>query len=287
MSRDALSPDPLARPGALGVFDSGAGGLSVVRELMQRLPDRPIIYLADQAHAPYGRRSLEEIRGLARGISRFLLEAGAGVIVIACNTASAAALHPLRAEMPDVQFVGMEPAVKPAAERTRTRHVGVIATEATFQGELFAALLDRYGAQVTVHTQVCPDLVPLVEAGELDSKRARQAVKNYLAPLLAAGIDELVLGCTHYPFLRPLIEQIAGPTVEIIDPAPAVARQTQRVIGETGQTAPTAASPQHRFYTTGDPARFRDLLRHLINVEADVQQALWIEDDQLVAAPVV
>ena len=107
--------------------------------------------------------------GLARGITRFLLDEGAGVIVIACNTASAAALHPLRAEMPDVKFVGMEPAVKPAAERTRTRHVGVIATEATFQGELFAALLDRYGAQVTVHTQVCPDLVPLVEAGELDS----------------------------------------------------------------------------------------------------------------------
>ena len=110
-------------------------------------------------------------------------------------------------------------------------------------------------------------------------------MKNYLAPLLAAGIDELVLGCTHYPFLRPLIEQIVGPTVEIIDPAPAVARQTQRVIGETGQTVPIAASPQHRFYTTGDPAHFHDLLRRLINVEADVRQARWIEDDQLVAGP--
>ncbi len=267
---------------AIGVFDSGAGGLSVTRELMRRLPDRPIVYLADQAHAPYGQRSLDEIRRLARGITRFLLDEGAGVIVIACNTASAAALHPLRAEMPAVAFVGMEPAVKPAAERTRTRHVGVIATEATFQGELFATLLDRYGAQVTVHTQVCPDLVALVETGELDSERARQAVESYLAPLLAAGIDELVLGCTHYPFLCPLIEQIAGPTVEIIDPAPAVARQTERVIGELGHTAHT--SPQHRFYTTGDPARFRDLLRLLISVEADVCHACWIEDDRLVAA---
>ena len=124
------------------------------------------------------------------------------MIVIACNTASAAALHGLRGQFPDRPFVGMEPAVKPAAGRTRTGHVGVIATAATFQGELFASLLDRYAGNVAVHTQVCPGLVPLVEAGELDSARTRSRCSEYLAPLLAAGIDQLVLGCTHYPFLR-------------------------------------------------------------------------------------
>ena len=194
----------------IGVFDSGVGGLSVVREIMALLPAQPIIYLADQAHAPYGQRPLTEIRALSEGIARFLLAEGAGVIVIACNTASAAALHGLREQFPTVPFVGMEPAVKPAVEHTRSGHVGVIATAATFQGELFASLLDRYAGRVAIHTQICPELVPLVEAGELDSPRARGAVTQYLAPLLAAGIDQLVLGCTHYPFLRPLIEEIAG-----------------------------------------------------------------------------
>ena len=153
----------------IGVFDSGVGGLSVVREIMALLPAQPIIYLADQAHAPYGQRPLTEIRALAEGIARFLLAEGAGVIVIACNTASAAALHGLREQFPTVPFVGMEPAVKPAVEHTRTGHVGVIATAATFQGELFASLLDRYAGRVAIHTQICPELVPLVEAGELDS----------------------------------------------------------------------------------------------------------------------
>ena len=218
----------------VGVFDSGVGGLSVVREIMALLPAQPIIYLADQAHAPYGQRPLTEIRALSEGIARFLLAEGAGVIVIACNTASAAALHGLREQFPTVPFVGMEPAVKPAVEHTRSGHVGVIATAATFQGELFASLLDRYAGRVAIHTQICPELVPLVEAGELDSPRTRGAVTQYLAPLLAAGIDQLVLGCTHYPFLRPLIEEIAGAGVAVIDPAPAVARQTGRVLAQHG-----------------------------------------------------
>ena len=194
----------------VGVFDSGVGGLSVVREIMTLLPTQPIIYLADQAHAPYGQRPLTEIRALAEGIARFLLAEGAGVIVIACNTASAAALQGLREQFPAVPFVGMEPAVKPAVEHTRSGHVGVIATAATFQGELFASLLDRYAGRVAIHTQICPESVPLVEAGELNSPRARVAVHGYLAPLVAADIDQLVLGCTHYPFLRPLIEEVAG-----------------------------------------------------------------------------
>ena len=268
----------------VGVFDSGVGGLSVVGELMRQLPNRPIVYLADQANAPYGQRSMTEICRLARGITRFLLDQGACAIVMACNTASAAALHPLRAEMPGVPFVGMEPAVKPATERTRTGHVGVIATQATFQGQLFASLLDRYAAGVTVHQEVCPDLVPLVEAGEVNSDRTKRAVAGYLAPLLEAGIDQLVLGCTHYPFLRPLIEEAIGPNVEIIDPAPAVARQTRRIVESPERASQDAVSPHHSFYTTGDPRRFRSLLKTLLNVEADVRQARWVEPDRLVAS---
>jgi glutamate racemase len=260
----------------VGVFDSGVGGLSVARELMAQLPAQSLIYLADQIHAPYGERSLEEIRELSEGITRFLLEQGAGVIVIACNTASAAALKWLRGKHPGVPFVGMEPAVKPAAERTRTRRIGVLATPATFQGELFASLVDRFGADVEVRTQVCPLFVPLVEAGELDSERTRAAVREYVGPLVEAGVDELVLGCTHYPFLLPLIAEAAGPGVEIIDPAPAVARQTGRVLAGRGWLTEDG-EPRHAFYTTGEAERFGRALRELGGVEDAARRAVWVE----------
>lgn len=298
----------------IGLFDSGVGGLSVAREIMRQLPACPLIYLADQCHAPYGPRSLAQIRDFAGGITRFLLAQGAQVVVVACNTASAAALHWLRREFPGVPFVGMEPALKPATERTRTRHVGVIATAATFQGELFASLVDRYASDVVVHTQVCAQLVPLVEAGELDTPVARAAVEGYLAPLVAAGIDELVLGCTHYPFLRPLIEEAVGSAVEVIDPAGAVARQTGRVLaGVDGTDAPAISGGDEtqtradedemacpafirvyprqirgaksrqadRFFTTGAPARFQDALWRLLGVRAGVQAATWNAAGQL------
>jgi glutamate racemase len=264
--------------GCVGVFDSGVGGLSVVREIIAQTPEQPLVYLADQAHAPYGQRTLEEIRDLSDGITQFLLGQGSQVIVVACNTASAAALRWLRRKYPDVPFVGMEPAVKPAAERTRTRHVGVMATPATFQGELFASLVDRFGKEVTVHTQVCPELVPLVEAGELDTEAARKAVRRYVDPLIEAGVDELVLGCTHYPFLRPLIEQAAGPHIEIIDPAPAVARQTARVLAQIRGPERKACVNDHAFFTTGDTERFAVALQALLDYPYPSKQATWSPD---------
>ncbi len=278
----------------IGLFDSGVGGLSVAREVRRQLPDWPLIYLADQSHAPYGSRPLTEIRAFAAAITRFLLAQGAQVIVIACNTASAAALRWLRQTFPRVPFVGMEPALKPAAERTRTRHVGVIATAATFQGELFASLVARFAGDVVVHTQVCPQLVPLVEAGELDSPAAAAAVAGCLAPLVAAGIDELVLGCTHYPFLRPLIEAAVGPAVEVIDPAAAVARQTGRVLAQhgwppdDGAARPAASEdgvPRDLFYTTGDPARFQVMLQRLLGWRAEVRAAAWGPTGELAPVP--
>jgi glutamate racemase len=265
----------------VGLFDSGVGGLSVARELMRQAPSQPIIYFADQAHAPYGQRSLAEIRALAEGIAGFLLREGAQLIVVACNAASAAALRSLREGFPETPFVGMEPALKPAAEHTRTGHVGVIATSATFQGELFASLMDRFAAGITVHTQACPALVPLVEAGELHSERTRAALQGYLAPLLAAGIDELVLGCTHYPFLRPLIEQVAGAGVEIVDPAPAVARQTVRVLAGRGWLAEGERTGSHRFFTSGSPDRFRIALGELLGIDSEVERAGWADSGVL------
>jgi glutamate racemase len=270
----------------IGVFDSGVGGLSVVRELLVQLPGHPIVYVADQANAPYGQRTLAEIRTLAHGTTRFLLLQGACVIVIACNTASAAALHWLRRELPAVPFVGMEPAVKPATERTRTRHVGVIATAATFQGELFASLIDRFGGDVTVHTRVCPELVPLVEAGELDSEHARVTVSACISPLLTGDIDELVLGCTHYPFLRPLIEELTGPNVEIIDPAPAVARQAARVLARQERLSAPDRISQHTFYSTGDPVRFQQALWHLLGLNAASHPAHWTSAGTLEAGAI-
>jgi len=259
----------------IGVFDSGVGGLSVWREIVRQLPQYDTLYVADQAHVPYGPRPLEEVRRFAVGVARFLIEEGADVIVLACNTASAAALHHLRATFPDTPFVGMEPAVKPATRRTRSGVVGVLATPATFQGELFASLLERFATDVLVLPQVCHGLVEAVEAGALDTPDTEARVRACLTPLLDAGADELVLGCTHYPFLRPLIERIAGPGVEVIDPAPAVARQVGRVLATQGVQVPADRPGRHRFATTGDPDRFRWMVQRLVGVETGVERLVW------------
>ncbi len=218
----------------IGLFDSGVGGLTVYRHLRTLLPQADIIYLADRAHAPYGERSLEEVSALARACSRHLLAHGATTTVVACNTASAAALHSLRAEFPESAFVGMEPALKPAVSATRRGIVAVLATSSTFQGELFASLHQRYATEVAVINQACPGWAQLVEAGEVEGPAVEAAVARHLQPVLTAGADTLVLGCTHYPFLRPVIERLAGPDVTIIDPAPAVAAQAARVAQSPG-----------------------------------------------------
>lgn len=258
------------QPGVVGVFDSGIGGLSVWREIDALLPQADLLYVADQAHCPYGPRSAKEIRALAEDITTFLIQQGADVVVVACNTASAAALHRLR-RLFSVPIVGMEPAVKPAAEHTHTGHVGVIATPVTFQGMLFASLLKRFAQGVAVHTQVCPGLVEQVEAGLLESDETMALLHGYLGPLLEQGIDTLVLGCTHYPFLRQSIARVVGPDVEIIDPAPAVARQTARMLALARPNAPRARQGQRTLYTTGDVAQFRQQVKRLVGKAQDVR----------------
>ncbi len=258
----------------IGIFDSGVGGLSVWREIARQLPQHSTLFVADQAHVPYGHRPLQEVRAFAQEIASFLLQQGAEVIVLACNTASAAALHHLRATFSQVPFVGMEPAVKPAAQHTHTGVVGVIATPATFQGELFASLLERFAVDVDVLTQVCPGLVEAVEAGAFDTSETERLLRHCLQPLLEASIDQLVLGCTHYPFLHSAIERIVGPEVEIIDPAPAVARQVGRVLEERG-SSPATQPARHVFCTTGDPVLFSGTLQRLIGVRGQAQPLAW------------
>jgi len=275
----------------IGIFDSGVGGLSVLREIRKQLPNEPVIFFADQAHVPYGSRSLEEVRGFSVEITRHLLDQGARVIVVACNTASAAALHHLRQTFPDIPFVGMEPAVKPAAENSHSRVVGVLATPATFQGALYASVVERFAQDVTLLQHTCPGLVGQIEAGELDAPETRRILENALLPMLAKGIDTVVLGCTHYPFVIPLIEQIAGPDVRVIDPAPAVARQTARLLEVNGlhdldaywQRDLLNLSPRLRFQTSGDASRLEDLLPRLLGEPGKVESLRW-QDGQLNSA---
>jgi glutamate racemase len=265
----------------IGVFDSGVGGLSVLRALWRELPGQSFIYLADQAHVPYGPRPLEQVRAFSEAITRYLLAQGAGLIVVACNTASAAALHWLRATFPATSFVGMEPAVKPAAEHTRSGAVGVLATPATFQGALYASVVERFANGVRLHQHTCPGLVAQIEAGDVNGAKTRAILEEALQPMLAAGIDTVVLGCTHYPFVIPLIEQIVGPEVRVIDPAPAVARQARRLLriqSAAESQAPVGLETPTRYLTTGQAQAFARVIQTLLGVEAQVEVAQWGKD---------
>jgi len=236
----------------------------VLREIRRQFPSENLLYFADQAHIPYGPRPLTQIRAFTVAITHFLHGQGAKIIVVACNTASATALHHLRMTWPELPFVGMEPAVKPAAAQSQSGVVGVIATPATFQGELFASLIERYTQGVTVLEQVCPGLVEQVEAGALETDETAALLHICLDPLMQAGTDTLVLGCTHYPFLKPAIQRVAGPAVRIIDPSSAVARQTGRVLAQQGWLNPSTEPGTLTSFTSGNPARFQELAARLL-----------------------
>jgi glutamate racemase len=258
----------------IGVFDSGIGGLSVLRAMREQMPNESVIYFGDQGHVPYGPRSMEEIQKFSEGITQFLLEQNSKLIVVACNTASAAALKYLRGRFPDVPFVGMEPAVKPAAEITKTGKVGVLATPATFQGALYASVVERFGAGVELFQHTCPGLVGQIEKGELDSNATRLILEDALLPMLEKNIDTVVLGCTHYPFVIPLIERIVGMDVRVIDPAPSVARQVNRLLEAGENLNQMRENLRIRFYTSADPASMKSLLPLLLG-----------HDDSVISAP--
>lgn len=251
--------------GSIGIFDSGLGGLSVWREIARQLPGEDTLYVADQAHVPYGSRSMDEIRSFCEGIVVFLLERGAKIVVIACNAASAAALHHLRKLYSDVAFVGMEPAVKPAVKNTRTGVVGVLATQTTFQGKLFESLITAHGNLAKVVTCVGHGLVENVESGAFDTPETEKLLKDCMDPLLSVGADQLVLGCTHYPFLMPLIRKLSGASVSVIDPAPAVALQTARVMKQRQLINSSQSKGRYVFLTSGKPDTFKSNLQRLLS----------------------
>ncbi len=266
----------------IGVFDSGVGGLSVLKAIRRQLPGEDVLYLGDQAHIPYGPRSKAQIRKFAFGITRFLLKQGAKLIVVACNAASAAALHALREEFPNVPFVGMEPAVKPAAENTHTGVVGVLATPTTFAGDLYASVVERFAKGVTLLQNNCPGLVEQIEAGNLEAPEVHRILQDALEPMLEAGIDTVVMGCTHYPFIIPVIESITGPDVRTIDPAPAIARQVRRLLTQRGLLKSDREPSWVRFFTSGDPDKLAALLPLLLGESGLVTPVKWIEDLNLV-----
>lgn len=264
-----------AADGPIGVFDSGVGGLSVWREIVRALPGEDTIYFADQVHVPYGPRGEAEIRGFCDAITRYLLDRRCKAIVVACNTASAAALKHLRDQFPGVPTVGMEPAVKPAAALTRNGVVGILATPATFEGRLFKATAGRHAAGIRLVNQVCAGLAEHVESGDLTGPATDEALRGYLAPVLAAGADTIVLACSHYPFVIEPIRRIAGPGVTVIDPAPAVARHLATVLGERHLLRDRASGGRHTFVTSGSAARFATAVRRLTGDEVTATEVRW------------
>lgn len=261
--------------GPIGILDSGVGGLSVLRHLRLLLPHETLLYVADQAHVPYGPRPAGEIGRFLEGLTRFLLEQRTKLVVVACNTASAAALDQLRAAFPDLPIVGMEPAVKPGAAQTRNGKIGILATVGTLESERYASLVERFAQGVTAFEEPCLGLVEQIEAGRLDGSETRQIVQRALAPMLAAGVDTLVLGCTHYPFVLPLIQRLAGPDMVVIDPAPAVARQARRVLEGRNLLSRRLERGEVYLYTTGDPGRLAAQARQLLGEEFPTAGLAW------------
>jgi glutamate racemase len=261
---------------SIGVFDSGVGGLSVLSKIWKKLPGENYLYIADQAHVPYGSKKKDDILEYSFEISRYLMRQGCKLIVLACNTASAAALLKLRGEYPDLPFVGMEPAVKPAAERSATGVVGVLATPSTFSGDLFSSLVTRFGQGAKILQHTCPGLVDEIEAGRSDGAKARNILEAALKPMIEQGLDSIVLGCTHYPFAEQTIRSIAGSEVEIYDPAPAIANRVHSFLDSRGLLRKESSPGSVTMLTSGDaPALQKFLQHHFTDMSANMSLIKW------------
>ncbi len=265
----------------IGFFDSGVGGLSVWQAVVTRLPGEATAYLSDNAHCPYGPRSAAEVVALSFAATDRLLALGCKAVVVACNTATAAAIDALRARHA-TPFVGMEPAVKPAALESRSGVVGILATEGTFRGRPFRETAARHAGGVRLVVREAHGLVGWVESGRAGTPGARAALEEAVRPMLTAGADRIVLGCTHFAFLRPALEDIAGPGVRVLDPSDAVARQVERVLAAAGLAAPPRAGPAPAaFLATGTTDRLEHMLRTTLGVP---DARVWPADRPLGAA---
>ena len=246
---------------AIGVFDSGVGGLSVLAHIHRHLPDERLIYVADSAYMPYGCRPSREVEARCLALADYFVGQGVKALVVACNTATSMAIHTLRQQL-KMPVIGMEPPIKPAVSRSRTGVVGVLATTGTVNSSKFNLLMSRFAGQARLIVQPSPGLVECVERGELQADVTRDLLDRYLEPLLEAGVDTLVLGCTHYPFLIPLIRRIVGEQVAIVDTGEAIARELGRQLDLHGMRA--ASGPgEVRFWSSGDAEAARPLISGL------------------------
>ncbi len=253
----------------IGVFDSGVGGLSVLREIRRELPGEHLLYVADSGHAPYGDKPAELIQARAAAIVEFLVSRHAKAIVVACNTATGVAIRMLRARF-SLPIIAMEPAVKPAVTHTKSGVIAVLATSRTIASENFAKLHERFGANVQILMQACPGLVEQVEAGELSGEKTRALIERYVAPLLAQGADTIVLGCTHYPFLAALIREIAGPAVTIIDPSAAIARELRRRLESASLLSTGTRAGTEQFWSSARSDTTRAVISQLWKADVDL-----------------
>ncbi|MDA8125367.1 MAG: glutamate racemase [Deltaproteobacteria bacterium] len=251
MRTDAANP--------IGVFDSGVGGLTVVRALMERLPFEEILYFGDTARVPYGIKSAETITGYACQITEFLLRRSVKLLIIACNTMAAVAYQAVANLSPVPVLDVIAAGARAAAGATRTKAIGVIGTPATISSNAYARAIHAHDDQIRIFSQACPLLVPLVEEGWFDHPVTRLTAAEYLKPVLAERIDTLVLGCTHYPLLKPLLQEEAGPEIRLIDSAEAMAAIAEDLLAETGLGNPRRTAPDHRFFVTDVPHRFQTI----------------------------
>lgn len=255
----------------IGIFDSGVGGLSIWIKLIKLLNLESFIYYADSANCPYGTKPKDEIIDLSGKMTKFLIAKNCKLIVVACNTATAGAIDYLRKNY-DVPFIGIEPAIKPAALNSKTKHIGVLATEGTFNGRLFNETKRKFTNGIDVKIQIGSGLVELIENGKYNSKEASDLLKKYLIPMLDNNVDQIVLGCTHYPFLLPLIKKIIKDKAEIIDPAEAVAKQTKKQLELHNILASENNIPFYKFYTTGNISTIKKLIDSISTVKIELNK---------------
>lgn len=250
----------------IGIFDSGVGGTSIWKEIHRLLPYENTIYLADSANAPYGSKGKEVITNLSIKNTEYLLQKECKLIVVACNTATTNAIGLLR-ETYQVPFIGIEPAIKPAAMNSKTKAIGILATKGTLTSELFYATTSLYAQGHKVIEQVGEGLVELIEMGKIDSEEMRTLLKTHLKPMLEANIDYLVLGCTHYPYLIPLLLELLPKHIKIIDSGEAVARQTKTILEKYNLLNLKHSTPKNQFFTNGNPKVLKGILGNAFNVE--------------------
>lgn len=267
---DAITPSTLDAAAPIGIFDSGIGGYSVLREIRALLPSENLIYVADTGYIPYGNKSEDFVRDRCFAIARFLLSRQAKAMVIACNTATAAAAEALRGRYPGLPIIAMEPGIKPAVAASRGGAIGVLATAGTLAGRRFAQLVAAHAGKARVICQACPKLVETIEQGDFEAPALLALLEQYVRPLLQQGADTIILGCTHYVLARPQIERLCGPGISIIDTGRAVALRLQSRLRELQRLAPPAPG-RSSFWTSGDRAHLQSLLETLGESSAKVE----------------